>query len=639
MSFHILSNLTRGLRGAARWLLAPALAILLAACGGGGGSPMTSSNGSSSSMGCTASNCGSAFMTITDATGDFTTYTVNVTSLQLTKADGTVVETLPRTTRVDFTQLVDLTEFFTAATIPTGEYVAVTMTLDFSAAATPDVEVEGTAGTSVPATLEDSEGNPLNGPVTLTVQLDSNHHLFIAPGIPARLALDFNLAASNEVSDVTATSAVVEVEPVLIASVQPLDTKQIRVRGTLVSVDTTSYTVDLEPFDSQSASSTQVTVNTTAQTTYEINGTSYSGAAGMTAMQALAAGTLTVAFGTLSTTDGSFTAAQVRAGTSVQSASLDRLQGVVIQRTNTATGATLIVRNATLHMHTDQSDHFSPQDVTLTIGATTTFTVAGEPGAMPNSTWPSIGSEITAFGTAGTDTSGNPTFDATEAGDLVRLEITTLWGLQLPAPTIPGQVVLNLQAIEGLQPSDFTFTGSGSNPASYIVATGALPLAGVTASAPLRFFGLVQPFGSAPPDFNAQTLVNFAAVSATLEVGFGAGSTTGFTTVSMTDLVVNLAGSKTHEIKIGPQRIDLTTLPASPQIVPNPTGTDMFAILNWMSTMPGGIGLYDTYATFEPALSGDLTATTKVLRVFATGQYDQGSNTFTASQIAVVLQN
>ncbi|HXQ30752.1 MAG TPA: DUF4382 domain-containing protein [Steroidobacteraceae bacterium] len=635
MSFYILSNLSRRLRGASRWLVAPALAIVLAACGGG--SSMTGSN--TNPQGCTSSTCGSMLTTITDATGDFTTYTVNVTSLQMTKADGAVVETLPKTTRIDFTQLVDLTEFFTAATIPTGEYVAVTMTLDFSAAATPDIEVDGTTGTSVPATLEDSGGNPLNGPLTLTVQLDSGHHLFIAPGIPARLALDFNLAASNEVSDVTATAAVVEVEPVLVASIQPLDTKQIRVRGTLVSVDTTSYTVELEPFDNQSSDGTQVTVNTTAQTTYEINGASYTGAAGVTAMQALASGTLTVAFGTLSTNDGSFTAANVLAGSSVQSPSLDRLQGIVIQRTNTAAGATLIVRNGTLHMHGDQSDHFNAKNVTLTIAGTTMFKVAGEPSAAPDITWPSIGSEITAFGTAGTDMSGNPTFDATAAGDEVRLEITTLWGLQLPVPTIPGQVVLNLQAIEGLSPSDFTFTGSGSNPASYVVATGALPLTGVTASAPLRFFGLVQPYLSTPPDFNAQTLVNFAAVSATLDVGFRAGSTTGFTTVSMSDLVVNLAGSTTHVIKIGPESIDLTTLPASPQIIPNPTGVDMFAILDWMAEMPAGVGLYSSYATFEPALSGDLTATTKVLRVFASGQYDQASNTFTASQIAVVLKN
>ena len=37
-----------------------------------------------------------------------------------------MVETLPATTRIDFAQYVDLTEFFTAATIPNGDYVAAT---------------------------------------------------------------------------------------------------------------------------------------------------------------------------------------------------------------------------------------------------------------------------------------------------------------------------------------------------------------------------------------------------------------------------------------------------------------------------------------------------------------------------------
>jgi len=50
---------------------------------------------------------------LTDAAGDFLSYAVDVTSLTLTKADGTAVQTLPQRTRIDFSQLVDLTEFVT----------------------------------------------------------------------------------------------------------------------------------------------------------------------------------------------------------------------------------------------------------------------------------------------------------------------------------------------------------------------------------------------------------------------------------------------------------------------------------------------------------------------------------------------
>src|SRR2546422_4860789 len=63
---------------------------------------------------------------LTDTPGDFLTYTVDVTSLTLIKADETVVQALPQRTRVDFARFVDLTEFVTAVTIPSGNYVRTT---------------------------------------------------------------------------------------------------------------------------------------------------------------------------------------------------------------------------------------------------------------------------------------------------------------------------------------------------------------------------------------------------------------------------------------------------------------------------------------------------------------------------------
>src|SRR3974390_130205 len=85
------------------------VALGLASCGKG-----MSSNG----------DMGTVDIGITDGQGDFISYAVDVTSLTLTKADGTVVETLPQKTRIDFAQLVDLSEFVTSATIPAGNYVS-----------------------------------------------------------------------------------------------------------------------------------------------------------------------------------------------------------------------------------------------------------------------------------------------------------------------------------------------------------------------------------------------------------------------------------------------------------------------------------------------------------------------------------
>lgn len=628
-----LSDFLRRCSHLTRWLGAAALLLAFGACGGGGG--MSGGGSTAMPQGCSTSTCGTAMMTLTDATGDFTSYTVDVTSINLTKKDGTVVETLPATTRVDFTRLVDLTELVTAATIPQGEYVSATMSVDYTNAAV-FVEVNGAP---VQATTVDGSGKPL-GVVALTVTLDSAHHFFVNPGAIARLALDFNLAASNTV-DTTRTPPLVTVQPFIVATVVPSDTKDIRVRGTLASVDTmaATFTVNLRPFDNQSGSQGAVVVDTTSTTTFEINGAPSTGAAGITALSAVASGAWVVAFGTLSTTDHSFTATKVLAGTSVEMPSMDGLIGVVTART----GDVLTVHGATVHSHGDGFDRFSIKNVMLTIASGTGITVDGQPNAMPTLAWLSVGSAITAFGMSGTDSSGNPTFDATSGR--VRLEVSSVWGF--PAATATGQVTLNVQSFDGLAPTAFNFAGTGtatasdSKPAMYVVTTGTLPLPAVSATSAVRYLGLVQPFGSAPPDFNANTQVDFSGTFSRLDVGFGMGSMTAFSTLSATELVLNLTDpmlSGAH-LTQGPQIIDMTKLAASPPIVPNASGPDLFAIEAHSGSAPSSINVYQSFTDFESALMTKLTGTTKVSRIVAIGSFDQTTNTFTASQIGVSVSD
>ena len=122
------------------WLQVAAVlagALSLAACGGSGGSGDSGpSGGDTASQICdpadsqTLDNCGSVYIGLTDADGDFLTYAVDVLSLTLERSNGAVVETLPLATRVDFAQYTDLTEFLTAATVPPGTYVGGQIRLD-----------------------------------------------------------------------------------------------------------------------------------------------------------------------------------------------------------------------------------------------------------------------------------------------------------------------------------------------------------------------------------------------------------------------------------------------------------------------------------------------------------------------------
>lgn len=119
------------------------IALLAAACDSGigdlsggssmtkGGSPGTGTTGSAASSSCTGS-CGASIMTMTDAAGDFLSYIVTLTSLELQTASGASVETLPAATPVDFTKLVNLTEVLSAGQIPAADYVSAQLTLNFA---------------------------------------------------------------------------------------------------------------------------------------------------------------------------------------------------------------------------------------------------------------------------------------------------------------------------------------------------------------------------------------------------------------------------------------------------------------------------------------------------------------------------
>src|SRR5882724_7331534 len=300
---NVLTRFVTGIGGCALLL------FTLSGCGGGGGSGYASNmpsppmnNPQTCDMGMT--DCGSAMMTITDAQGDFTSYAVTVTSIKLKKADGAIVETLPQATQIDFAQLVDLSEVLSVGQIPSGDYVAASITVDYTGA-TLIVDDGSAAGLTVSPV--DAGGNAVTQ-LTLDVQLDNKHHLVITQGRIARLALDFNLLASNTVNT---TTAKVTVQPFVVASAMPADNKQIRVRGSLGSVDAmnSDYMVNVMPFHQTSGSAANtVTVHATAETTYEINGTVYKGTAGLTALAALPAGTMTAAFGSLQLSDMTFAA-------------------------------------------------------------------------------------------------------------------------------------------------------------------------------------------------------------------------------------------------------------------------------------------------------------------------------------------
>ena len=235
--------------------------------------------------------------------------------------------------------------------------------------------------------------------------------------------------------------------------------------------------------------------------------------------------------------------------------------------------------------------------------------------------------------------SGDWSLDAT-AGR-VRMHATPVYGFVKQATT--GALTLQLDSIGGRRVSAFDFAGTGTSaaqdadPMNYEVATGALDTAQFSVGEPAKLIGFPTPFGMAPPDFTARTLVDFPALPALLSLGWGANGTTApFSSQEADALVLNLANpaiGRLHVLTIGPRVLNLTTLPASPTIAPPATGPTAYLIV-----MKDASHAFHDFGDFVAELGTRLNGTTAMAGFTATGSYDGDSNVLTARTIVVVLK-
>lgn len=468
----------------------------LSACGGGSGGDADSE----------AAGSGTLNISLTDAEGDFLTYTVDVQSLTLTKANGTVVETLPLNTRVDFARYTDMTEFLTAATVPAGVYVRGVLTLDYSNA---DIQVEGADGNAVKVTsITDADGKPVTT-LDASVRLEGRNRLVIAPGIPMNLSLDFDLAASNTVSfDSAGTTAAIEVEPVLIAELDTETNKVQRVRGPLqnVNLQADTFHVHIRPFYHRLRRGERhfgaLRVISNDDTLYEIDGQSYQGHDGLRVLSEQTRFTAVIVRGTLKFKPVRFEAEEVYAGSSVPGGDMDVVTGSVMARS----GDSLTLRGVTL-MRSNGSVVFNDQ-VTVQLADSTTVKKQLSMDSFAIDAI-SVGQRLTVFGTLTDDRISSLELDA--ANGHARMLLGSVRG---EVVRNDGDFNLNLSSINGRNPSLYDFSGTGvdagndADPTNYEIATTSLDVSGFGTGTRVAVRGFPTPFGSAPEDFTAQSVIS-----------------------------------------------------------------------------------------------------------------------------------
>jgi len=601
-------------------------------------------NESSSGSGASA-DTGEVVIGLTDAPGDFLSYTVDVISVSLTRTNGDTVETLPLATMVDFAQYTDLTEFLTAATVPSGVYREVAMTLDYSGA---EIYVEDESGEPVRVeTILDAEGNPITEPLELTLTFDETGRLKIAPGFPAHMTLDFDLAASNKVVFDETGAPQITVSPTLAAAIEPEASKPHRLRGPMKSVSPGehAFTVIIRPFFhamdrgqgkgqwKEEFGKLKVRVN--AETVYDIDGVAYAGDAGLDALATLPQYTGVVVLGDLTFNPRRFDAREVRAGTSIPGGAMDVVIGNVTDRTD----ETLTVRGASV-IRSGNAAVFN-DEVTVTIGPETDVRRQLSTDPLTAADIP-VGQRLMVFGSFNAAESGGEG-DATEplvldaTDGYVMMELSRVRGTVVEADPLSADetpLVINLQSVDCYGPAAHDFAGAGIDPAGFEVATGSLDLSGLTYGDPVTILGFFAADPSNGADLTAQTLIAVADRQAFLKVHWRPASATAFSEISAARLVLDLSGAGLfHHVTRGRTVTDLADGDTGPVIEPRDAGKGLFEIV-----YGGSVYTYSVFGDFAAALEARIDAGTAVWQCDAEGKFDDSRWAMEAGYVRVHLK-
>jgi hypothetical protein len=615
----------------------------------------------------TNSGYGVAWTTLTSEPSTFASYLVTVDAVVLVGKTYGSITAIATPEVVDLTKLSNISELWSSANIPVDTYTGAIITLDFTTA---NISVM-VNGAPVHATVVDPSGAPITT-VSVSVSFDPANQLTLTSteftSNALRLAFNYEMAASNSVN-MSTTPPTVTVAPYITLATAASDSKLIRVRGPLINsnVDIGTYTIVIRPFFDEVSSLGTLSLFNSASTVYTEQGNAYVGKDGLQIMSQYSAGsTMTAAYTTFTPTAtptagvsaGTFNPVYVIAGSTLEDFYTSGIEGDVIARS----GNTLTLRGAVLTVNAAQVVQFQDLDSQVIVGPNTLVTADGLATLGPldyNSV--SVGQHITARGLYSLNAAGVTIIDASATTQVntgsVRLQSTQLFG-SLSSST-SGSLLMNLQAINNWPASVYNFAGNGANAAqdptaaNYAVNTGALTLPPIGAGDPLWADGYSSPFGSAPPDFLAQDLNAEAAVPAVMEVTWTApGTPTPFATLTDSGLTIDLANPAfaSGQIRVGAEIIDVTTLSATPQVVPMvppPPAAGLPPLLLPLFsygvggtvevTTPVPINCFNSFTEFVTQIGTALAVPTSATKFVATGLFNRAANTFTASRISVVI--
>ena len=617
---------------------------------------------------------GTPVATLSAEPGRFTSYIVSIYQMYFTKQDGTVAywpAYLPVINqRADLAKLSSYASVFLLSPVEEGTYESVTFVLDYTGAY---ITADTGNGQSQQVTAIDPATSAAAGTVTVTVKFDPDHPLVINYKKSTPVVFDIDLEASNIIGSAADGTLQTTVKPFWTATTTPVYAKPVYARGLYVVTDAknSNFTMNVLPLHDpvmpqtpgalQTFGALQVDVD--AQTYFQINGTTYVGAAGLIALSGVqnAFATVPIAavgptngrpFGNLSAIKPSMSATAVYVGSSLESPAEDQLSGFVAA----VNSDVLTVESAA---YVDRLGNFGyAQTLPVTIGPNTLISVDDMASAAPTINSISVGQFITVLGigTSSPYSSGiwNPTaLDASGnilPGAQIRLQNSSFYGTLNSLST--GSMSVNMLAIDNIEPTSVNFAGTGRDGAdavanAYIVNTSSLDTSVIGATGAgilLKVDGSPSALQSGPPYFNASAITAASQMDAHLVLEWsGSGSATPFSSVSGSAIVVNLADTALQSgnalLYVGP--VTTQNLMAQPSQNPkqltiayNTTNTQEPPLYG-VGSVAAGEALFSEPSRFAGQVQTVVNSTSPALRLVATGQYDATTGTFSATSISI----
>ena len=595
----------------------------LAGCGGGGSSSANAVAPAAPST--PPAQTGEVAVAVTDAEGDFLVYEVEVVRIELTRQDGGAVQVIPASSRIDFADLTELSELLTVATVPAATYASIDFVVDFDDAV---VMVQDDAGEIREATLQDADGDPL-GEQAVSLRLDEAQPLRVGPGTIARVSLDFDLDASNEI--LSFDPAVVAVSPFVLASAEFDETRDLRIQGVLQAVDADDVvSLEVRPWRRRPAMVGEASFVTDDETIWEIDDAALVGAAGLEALRDVAVGTALAVRGEV--IDGRLTADTVLAGTAVPGVGGDVLAGTVLGRE----GDTLTLGGVRVHAAAGP-DRFLRR-ATLVVDASTMVIERANGGAEAQTDAVlSVASQVIApaLELAPATESEPVAFDGT--GATVALRRSALTAEVASADPL----VVDLVTLSGRRPGAYDFAGTGSematdaDPAAYEIDLGVLSADDLEPGELIRVRGLVADFGAAPADFAAESLIDVASDSraARLRANWASvgGTTTALSAISDGGFELDLSDASASLRVRGVLR---NVLPedGTVRIEPAADGPMLFTL---QAGDAGEILIHESFDSFAAGLLDGLDEGASIAGLTVEGRYDRGLGVLEAQRVRV----